>query len=206
MKIFSPGQSTAWLSRITSKESGRQSLRNGETESQSAGVEPNGRQAPVSVARTFVPCTPKRSLVQVQRNECLWPLYNPCGPVAKRPTSIARLGHDGSHSSPPRSTMPSTGRRKPRLHTWTRSVAREWGPKGIRVNAVLPYVVTPMYAAFRDALSPDELAAHDKATAEQIPLGGKFGDPATDVGLSWCSWPAKDRASSPASCCRSTEG
>lgn len=73
------------------------------------------------------------------------------------------------------------GASKAAVHTWTRSVAREWGPKGIRVNAVLPYVVTPMYAAFRDALSPDDLAAHDKATAEQIPLGGKFGDPATDV-------------------------
>ncbi len=73
------------------------------------------------------------------------------------------------------------GASKAAVHTWTRSVAREWGPKGIRVNAVLPYVVTPMYAAFREALSPDELAAHDKATAEQIPLGGKFGDPATDV-------------------------
>ena len=34
---------------------------------------------------------------------------------------------------------------------------------------------------FARRFSPDELAAHDKATAEQIPLGGKFGDPATDL-------------------------
>ena len=73
------------------------------------------------------------------------------------------------------------GASKAAVHTWTRSVAREWGPKGIRVNAVLPYVATPMYAHFRAALSPEDLAAHDKATAEQIPLGGKFGDPDTDV-------------------------
>jgi len=73
------------------------------------------------------------------------------------------------------------GSSKAAVHTWTRSVAREWGPQGIRVNAVLPYVVTPMYARFREALSPDELAAHDRATAEQIPLGGKFGDPNTDL-------------------------
>lgn len=73
------------------------------------------------------------------------------------------------------------GASKAAVHTWTRSVAREWGPLGIRVNAVLPYVVTPMYAKFRAALSPEDLAAHDKATAEQIPLGGKFGDPVTDV-------------------------
>jgi 3-oxoacyl-[acyl-carrier protein] reductase len=38
-----------------------------------------------------------------------------------------------------------------------------------------------MYANFRAALSPEELAAHDRATAEQIPLGGKFGDPAVDL-------------------------
>lgn len=73
------------------------------------------------------------------------------------------------------------GSSKAAVHAWTRSVAREWGAKGIRVNAVLPYVVTPMYADFRAALSPEDLAAHDHATAEQIPLGGKFGDPDRDL-------------------------
>ena len=73
------------------------------------------------------------------------------------------------------------GASKAAVHTWTRSVAREWGPKGIRVNAVLPYIVTPMYERFRVALSPEELKAHDIATAEQIPLGGKFGDADTDL-------------------------
>jgi NAD(P)-dependent dehydrogenase (short-subunit alcohol dehydrogenase family) len=73
------------------------------------------------------------------------------------------------------------GASKAAVHTWTRSVAREWGRHGIRVNAVLPYVVTPMYTSFRAALSPEELAVHDRSTAEQIPLGGKFGDPAVDL-------------------------
>lgn len=73
------------------------------------------------------------------------------------------------------------GSSKAAVHAWTRSVAREWGANGIRVNAVLPYVVTPMYAMFRETLSPDELAAHDRATAEQVPLGGKYGDPDRDV-------------------------
>jgi NAD(P)-dependent dehydrogenase (short-subunit alcohol dehydrogenase family) len=73
------------------------------------------------------------------------------------------------------------GSSKAAVHAWTRSVAREWGAKNIRVNAVLPYVVTPMYARFREALSPEDLAAHDRATAEQIPLGGKFGDPDHDL-------------------------
>jgi NAD(P)-dependent dehydrogenase (short-subunit alcohol dehydrogenase family) len=73
------------------------------------------------------------------------------------------------------------GSSKAAVHNWTRSVAREWGGRGIRVNAVLPYVVTPMYERFREALSPEELASHDKSTAEQIPLGGKFGDPDRDL-------------------------
>jgi NAD(P)-dependent dehydrogenase (short-subunit alcohol dehydrogenase family) len=73
------------------------------------------------------------------------------------------------------------GATKGAVHTWTRSVAREWGPAGIRVNAVLPYVVTPMYQEFREALSPEALAAHDRETRVQIPLGGKFGDPANDL-------------------------
>jgi NAD(P)-dependent dehydrogenase (short-subunit alcohol dehydrogenase family) len=73
------------------------------------------------------------------------------------------------------------GASKAAVHTWTRSVAREWGARGIRVNAVLPYIVTPMYERFREALTPAELDAHDRATAEQIPLGGKFGDADTDL-------------------------
>lgn len=70
---------------------------------------------------------------------------------------------------------------KAAVHTWTRNVARQWGPDGIRVNAVLPYMVTPMYQEFRNALSPEELAAHDAATKNDIPLGGKFGDADKDL-------------------------
>jgi 3-oxoacyl-[acyl-carrier protein] reductase len=44
------------------------------------------------------------------------------------------------------------------------SIAREWEARGIRVNAVLPYAITPMYAEFREAPSPEDLTAHDRAT------------------------------------------
>ncbi|MDF2443076.1 MAG: hypothetical protein JWR01_1279 [Subtercola sp.] len=73
------------------------------------------------------------------------------------------------------------GMSKAAVHNWTRSVARDWGPSGIRVNAVLPYVVTPMYAEFRAALSAEDLAAHDREVREQIPLGGQFGNADTDL-------------------------
>lgn len=70
---------------------------------------------------------------------------------------------------------------KAAVHTWTRTVARQWGPDGIRVNAVLPYMVTPMYVNFRNALSAEDLAAHDAETKINIPLGGKFGDANRDL-------------------------
>jgi NAD(P)-dependent dehydrogenase (short-subunit alcohol dehydrogenase family) len=73
------------------------------------------------------------------------------------------------------------GATKGAVHTWTRSVAREWGPKGIRVNSVLPYIATPMLDEFLEALSPEDLAAFNKHTEEQIPLGGKFGDADKDL-------------------------
>lgn len=73
------------------------------------------------------------------------------------------------------------GMTKGAVHTWTRSVAREWGPAGVRVNAVLPYVATPMYYGFRDALSPEELEMHKKDLKEHFPLGGNLGDPAKDL-------------------------
>lgn len=73
------------------------------------------------------------------------------------------------------------GSSKGAIHTWTRTVARQWGPDGIRVNAVLPYMVTPMYINFREALSPEDLATHDAETKAMIPLGGKFGDAERDL-------------------------
>jgi 3-oxoacyl-[acyl-carrier protein] reductase len=73
------------------------------------------------------------------------------------------------------------GSTKAAVHTWTRHIAREWGPLGIRVNAVLPYVWTPMYDEFRAAMTAEALAEHDAENRRQIPLGGRFGDPDEDL-------------------------
>jgi len=67
------------------------------------------------------------------------------------------------------------------VHTWSRNVARQWGPDGIRVNYVLPYMWTKMYDDFRAALSPEDLKAHDEETAKDIPLGGAFGRAERDL-------------------------
>jgi NAD(P)-dependent dehydrogenase (short-subunit alcohol dehydrogenase family) len=67
------------------------------------------------------------------------------------------------------------------VHSWNRTVARQWGPHGIRVNAVLPYMATPMYTQFRAALSSKDLETHDAETKVAIPLGGKFGEADRDL-------------------------
>ena len=64
---------------------------------------------------------------------------------------------------------------------WTRTVAQEWGPYNIRVNAIAPAIWTPMYDQTRSEMSPEQLSAHDALMARVIPLGGKLGDMAQDL-------------------------
>ncbi|MCZ4585290.1 SDR family oxidoreductase [Rhodococcus opacus] len=73
------------------------------------------------------------------------------------------------------------GSSKGAVHTWTRTVAREWGPSGIRVNAVLPYVNTPMFDKYTNSLGPEELAAYQEQLRKDIPLGGTFGNAERDL-------------------------
>jgi NAD(P)-dependent dehydrogenase (short-subunit alcohol dehydrogenase family) len=56
------------------------------------------------------------------------------------------------------------------IMAWTRTVAAEWGPQGIRVNSVVPAVQTPMTSAGRS----ERGKLYDSA-----PLGG-LGDPDRD--------------------------
>lgn len=64
---------------------------------------------------------------------------------------------------------------------WTRTVAREWGPLGITVNAIAPAMWTPMYDATRASMSAEQLQQHDAFMATQIPLGGRLGDAQQDL-------------------------
>jgi NAD(P)-dependent dehydrogenase (short-subunit alcohol dehydrogenase family) len=64
---------------------------------------------------------------------------------------------------------------------FTRCAAAAWGQYGIRVNSLVPAVFTPMEAEHIARLSPEELAAHEKMFRDLIPLGGKLGNPATDL-------------------------
>lgn len=59
---------------------------------------------------------------------------------------------------------------------WTRTLALEWAPYAITVNAIAPAIWTPMYDRTRSEMSPEDLAAHDAALQRTIPLGGRLGD------------------------------
>jgi NAD(P)-dependent dehydrogenase (short-subunit alcohol dehydrogenase family) len=64
---------------------------------------------------------------------------------------------------------------------WTRTVAKEWGPQGITVNAIAPAIWTPMYEKTRSLMSPAQLTDHDRLIAAEIPIGGRLGDPERDL-------------------------
>jgi NAD(P)-dependent dehydrogenase (short-subunit alcohol dehydrogenase family) len=64
---------------------------------------------------------------------------------------------------------------------WTRTIAHEWGRYNITANSVVPAMWTPMFDAHRARMSPEELAAFDSMMAQRIPLGGKLGQPDTDL-------------------------
>jgi NAD(P)-dependent dehydrogenase (short-subunit alcohol dehydrogenase family) len=64
---------------------------------------------------------------------------------------------------------------------WTRSVAQAWGRYNITVNVICPAVWTPMYDEHRARYSAEELRAHDAAMARMVHIGGKLGDPDSDL-------------------------
>ncbi|HEY9304776.1 MAG TPA: SDR family oxidoreductase [Mycobacterium sp.] len=68
------------------------------------------------------------------------------------------------------------------VQAWTRSAAKAWGADRVTVNALAPAVQTPGSARFREFLGPDAAAFMDQQMKLAIPLGGKLGDPAADLG------------------------
>ena len=72
--------------------------------------------------------------------------------------------------------LPAYGMAKGALRGFAKSLAREWGPLGVRVNLVSPLARTP---AMDNAIREDPPLAD--RLARRVPLG-RLGDPETDVG------------------------
>ena len=80
----------------------------------------------------------------------------------------------------------------------TKSLAIAWAPQGIRVNAVAPgWIATPLTQALQDD------PARSAAVLARTPLG-RWGTPGRRRRAGAVPVLARGRASSPASCCRST--
>jgi 3-oxoacyl-[acyl-carrier protein] reductase len=68
------------------------------------------------------------------------------------------------------------------VQAWTRSAAKAWGADRVTVNALAPAVQTAGADRLREFLGPDASAFIDQQMKLSIPLGGKLGDPAGDLG------------------------
>lgn len=68
------------------------------------------------------------------------------------------------------------------VHAWTRTAAGTWGVDGVRVNAVLPAINTPMFQAAWDRSSEEERVEKRWRNMNPIALGQEYGDPDRDLG------------------------
>jgi 3-oxoacyl-[acyl-carrier protein] reductase len=71
---------------------------------------------------------------------------------------------------------------KAAVHGWTRSAARAWGRYGITVNSLGPAVHTPGSERFFDSVGVEARPLVEQRIADMIVIGGKLGDPITDLG------------------------
>jgi NAD(P)-dependent dehydrogenase (short-subunit alcohol dehydrogenase family) len=68
------------------------------------------------------------------------------------------------------------------IHSWTRTASGAWGADGVRVNAVLPAIKTPMFQTAWDNSSEDERTEKYWRNMQGIAMGQDYGDPDRDLG------------------------
>jgi len=66
------------------------------------------------------------------------------------------------------------------VHAWTRSAAHAWGADKVTVNAIAPFIMTPLFEMAQAKMSPEQRAASDSEMGRRVPVGGKPGDPLRD--------------------------
>ncbi|HIY23775.1 MAG TPA: SDR family oxidoreductase [Candidatus Brachybacterium merdigallinarum] len=82
----------------------------------------------------------------------------------------------------PEAVAPAYSAAKGAVHSWTRTAAAAWGADGVRVNAILPAIATPMYDAALERLDDEGRTANYWMNEATIALGHKYGDPDRDLG------------------------
>ncbi|RNL84584.1 SDR family NAD(P)-dependent oxidoreductase [Halostreptopolyspora alba] len=82
----------------------------------------------------------------------------------------------------PEPGAPAYSASKGAVHSWTRTAAAAWGSDGIRVNAILPAIATPMYEEAKERMAEDEMTAHYWRNEYSIAMGQRYGDPDQDLG------------------------
>jgi NAD(P)-dependent dehydrogenase (short-subunit alcohol dehydrogenase family) len=68
------------------------------------------------------------------------------------------------------------------VHSWTRTAAGTWGVDNVRVNAILPAIVTPMYDEALSRLNQEQMTGHFWQNLSTIAMGHAYGDPERDLG------------------------
>ncbi|WP_024795578.1 SDR family NAD(P)-dependent oxidoreductase [Tomitella biformata] len=71
---------------------------------------------------------------------------------------------------------------KAAVQSWTRSAAKAWGRDGVTVNALAPAMQTPGADRRLGTLNPEHIPMYEQQLKAVIPLGGKLGDPVSDLG------------------------
>lgn len=82
----------------------------------------------------------------------------------------------------PEPVAPAYSAAKGAVHSWTRTAAAAWGADGVRVNAILPAIATPMYEEAKARMTEEQLTAHYWQNEQSIAMGQKYGDPDRDLG------------------------
>ncbi|MFT7653977.1 MAG: NAD(P)-dependent dehydrogenase (short-subunit alcohol dehydrogenase family) [Limisphaerales bacterium] len=82
----------------------------------------------------------------------------------------------------PEPTASAYSSAKGAVHSWTRTAAGTWGIDGVRVNAILPAIATPMYHEARANFTEQEREESYWRNMQSISLGEEYGDPDEDLG------------------------
>ena len=82
----------------------------------------------------------------------------------------------------PEPTAAAYSAAKGAVHSWTRTAAGTWGADNIRVNAILPAMVTPMMREAGQREYDEEKVSRYQSQMVGIAMGGEYGAPDAHLG------------------------